>query len=95
MSQAVVTEIAGSTSNIRLLELTVDNKTGYELTNPVRIDAGRSASPVVNTLAGTGVSGSTDGAARARRAWRPEMESGEDADGDFRHVDRLLFRSAH
>ncbi|MBX3095882.1 MAG: SMP-30/gluconolactonase/LRE family protein [Fimbriimonadaceae bacterium] len=80
VTEAVVTEVAGSTSNVRLLELTVDNKTGYDLLNPNILMQVAPAAPVVNTLAGTGVSGSTDGAASAATLGGPNGVW-QDADG--------------
>lgn len=80
VTQAVVSEIAGQTSNVRVLELTIDNRSGIFLNEPRLLLQTALNRAVAKTLAGTGTNGSTDGAASAAQVGQP-LGVWQDADG--------------
>lgn len=80
VTQAVVSEIAGQTSNVRVLELTIDNRSGIFLNEPRLLLQTALNRAVAKTLAGTGANGSTDGAASAAQVGQP-LGVWQDADG--------------
>lgn len=80
VTQAVVSEIPGQTSNVRVLELTIDNRSGIFLNEPRLLLQTALNRAVAKTLAGTGANGSTDGAASAAQVGQP-LGVWQDADG--------------
>ncbi|HAY14937.1 MAG TPA: hypothetical protein PLB31_01735 [Fimbriimonadaceae bacterium] len=80
VTQAVVSEIAGQTSNVRVLELTIDNRSGIFLNEPRLLLQTALNRAVAKTLAGTGANGSTDGAASAAQVGQP-LGVWQDTDG--------------
>lgn len=80
VTQAVVSEIPGQTSNVRVLELTIDNRSGIFLNEPRLLLQTALNRAVAKTLAGTGANGSTDGAASAAQLGQP-LGVWQDTDG--------------
>lgn len=80
VTQAVVSEIAGQTSNVRVLELTIDNRSGIFLNEPRLLLQTALNRAVAKTLAGTGANGTTDGAASAAQVGQP-LGVWQDTDG--------------